>query len=76
MKFDRHRFWRHTRAMDIFFSVNSVAFDDNGKDAILHGTWCTQGQTKWFYMISARIKVTPSEYDNWNPYTPVGSLTL
>lgn len=78
MKFDMHKCWRHVRSSDVFFSVKSVSFDDNGKDAILHGHWCTQAIHQWFFIgvPTARIKVTPVEYDNWKPYEPVGRIKL
>lgn len=76
MKFDTHQYWKHVRALDVFFSVNHVSFDDNGRDAILHGCWCTQGVDTWFFTHQDRIKITPHEYDNWMRYEPRGRITL
>lgn len=76
MKFDTHLFWKHEQCKDVFFRVTSIAFDDNGKDAFLHGSWCTQGVSLWFFTVQARIKITPEHYPKWKPYEPRGKLKL
>lgn len=78
MKFDMHEFWKHEECLDVFFKPTSIAFDDNGKDAILHGSWLTQGTDLWFFIFvpRARIKITPNQYGRWKPYTPRGRIKL
>lgn len=73
-----HEFWKHEACLDVFFKPKSIAFDDNGKDAILHGHWLTQGADTWFFapVPTARIKITPDEYGRWKPYEPKGRITL
>lgn len=74
MKFDMHRFWKHVNSMDVFFAISpgGVRFDDNGKDAILDGCWCTQTHEVWFFTEKARLKITPEEYLKWQVYEPKG----
>jgi hypothetical protein len=76
MKFDMHRFWRHENFRDVFFEPTTVSFDDDGRNAILHGKWLTQGSGRWFYtpVLTARIKITPEQYNSWKAYTPRGIL--
>lgn len=78
MKFDMHEFWKHEECRDVFFKPTSIAFDDNGKDAILHGSWLTQGVERWFFIFvpRARIKIPPHQYDRWKPYAPRGVIKL
>lgn len=72
MKFDMHLYWKHVRCRDVFLTATVVRFDDDGRNAILRGTWAIQGHTGWRFIEEARIKITPKEYDNWKPYTPAG----
>lgn len=76
MKFDQYKYWKHRECFDVFIAVRSVAFDDDGKNAILHVTWCTQTNEHWFFTIADRLKIVPGEYDNWLRYTPEGSPKL
>lgn len=76
MKFDLHKYWRHENSLDVFFSVRTVSFDDDGKNAILHGTWCTQALTRWFFTKQDRIKITPDQYPKWKRYEPRGNIKL
>lgn len=73
-----HEFWKHEACVDVFFKPNSVAFDDDGRNAILWGSWLTQGVETWFFapVSKARIKIPPHEYGRWHPYTPRGRITL
>lgn len=71
-----HKFWKHAKCKDVFFSVRTVAFDENGKDAILHGTWCTQTPTRWFFIEDDRLMIRPEEYSNWKCYEPKGKIKL
>lgn len=78
MKFDMHEFWKHENCSDVFFKPKSVVFDDDGRNAILHGHWLTQGYETWFFapVPTARIKITPEQYPKWKPYTPIGHIKL
>jgi hypothetical protein len=76
LKFDLHKYWRHENARDVFISVNSVVFDDDGRNAILRGTWCTQAVECWFFTVQARFKITPEQYPKWRPYEPRGRVKL
>jgi len=77
MKFDRHEYWKHENGMDCFIKIIGVAFDDNGKDAIVNACWMTQGrECFWFASPSHRIKIDPDNYDKWHPYEPIGKLKL
>ena len=72
MKFGNHKYWRHQNAMDVFFCISSVAFDDDGKNAILNGWWCTQGLDGWWHTVFTTLKIKPDQYDAWYSYTPYG----
>ena len=76
MKFDMHKYWKHEDCLDVFFCVNHCVFDDNGKDAFLRGTWCTQMLFGWGFTVGDRIKVTPKNYPKWKPYEPKGQVYL
>lgn len=76
MKFDKHNDWKHKNCLDVFFRVRKVAFDDDGKNAILHGCWMCQGVEKYWFIVPDRIKIEPDQYDNWIEYQPKGQLTL
>jgi len=79
MKFDRRRsgtiYWKHENCIDVFFCVSKVSFDDDGRKAVLKGTWCTQAVGCWFFTVPARL-VIRQEYDRWKPYTPFGQPRL
>lgn len=73
MKFDMHKFWKHQDCKDVFISVRSVAFDDDGRNAIVWAPWFIQGTSGyWSATLEDRIKITPEHYDKWKPYEPVG----
>lgn len=78
-KFDRRTsgtiYFKHDNCLDVFFAVNKVSFDDDGRKAVLKGTWCTQGVERWWFTCPARI-VIRKEYDKWEPYTPKGMPKL
>lgn len=75
-KFEKHKYWKHKNCLDVFICVTSEVFDENGKDAILRATWCTQFQNGWGFTVADRVKITPKEYKNWEPYTPKGKIYL
>lgn len=72
MKFDNHKYWKHEDCMDVFISVNSIPFDDDGRHAILSVTWCVQGTASWWTCEVGRAKITPENYEKWRPYEPKG----
>lgn len=75
MKFEKHQYWKHVRCLDVFYSrVEVVA--DQGKCAILRGSWCTQGSEGWWFVQPQRLVIKPKEYDNWRPYELKGMLKL
>lgn len=74
-KFERHEFWRHKNAVDVFFKIRTV-IGDSGKGAIIYGDWCTQGVHGWWFTYDARLCVTPKQYTNWEPYKPRGQIRL
>lgn len=76
MKFDKAKYWRHDYARDVFFCVNKVVFDDDGRTAILRGTWATQTPVSWFFTVHDRIIIRPEQYERWRPYEPKGKIRL
>lgn len=64
--------------VDVFFKPTSIAFDDDGRNAILWGSWLTQGVERWFFapVAKSRIKIPPDQYDRWRPYVPRGKILL
>lgn len=76
MKFDGHDYWKHDNCTDVFISVNSVAFDDDGRNAVLWVTWCTQGIFNWWFTVTGRIIIRPEHYDRWKRYEPKGDPKL
>ena len=71
MKFETDTFWKHEKFMDVFFKVASIRPDDNNKDILLNGSYCTQGTATWWFTVDATIRVTPDEYHKWHSYSPV-----
>jgi len=65
-------YWKHSNCMDAFISIRKVAFDDDGKNAILDVSWCAQGTSSWWFcpVPVQRIKVTPEHYGKWCLYSP------
>lgn len=76
MKFDMHLYWKHEECVDVFISVNHVVFDDDGRNSILRGHWCTQTPNHWFFTIQDRIKITDEQYSKWHRYEPKGEIRL
>lgn len=76
MKFDTHKYWKHRDCVDVFFAVNHCSFDDDGRNALLHGTWCTQMMFGWGFTVRDRVVVKPVQYDKWEPYEPKGRVYL
>lgn len=72
MKFDQHRFWKHENSIDCFYGITSVAFDDDGKNAVLWGSWWTQGVERHRPVSSERLKIDSRNYDLWKEYEPKG----
>lgn len=76
MKFDRHKYWKHNAMIDVFFCVSKVSFDDDGKKAVLKGTWCTQGVEGWWFTVPDRLMIRPPHYERWEKYYPKGKPRL
>lgn len=74
MKFSRAKYWKHKDCMNVFFSAYRVQYDD-GKKAVLKGTWCTQGMHNWWFTVPYKLTIR-EQYDNWMPYAPKGDPKL
>ena len=73
-KFYMHVYFKHTNCKDVFFAVERVSKDENGK-AIVYGCWMIQGVEKyWPATFIERLGIGPKQYFNWRPYEPVGEL--
>lgn len=76
MKFENYDCWKHKNCLDVFIYVSTVIQDDNNK-AIIHANWMTQGvENHWFASERQRLFIKEDQYDNWEPYDPIGKLKL